>query len=119
MNNNVEEMVKRLSFENLIWIGFIITSALDIYGDEMIKKGLLTNDKNSQKKADKLFLGVSYFSILVYIYFLLRNYNDYKIHKKDHYQIRFIGSILILSGALCLLYFQKKNMTPTESPSNV
>ena len=119
MNNDVEEMVKRLSFENLIWIGFIITSALDIYGDEIIKKGLVTNDKNARKKANKLFLGISFFSILVYIYFLMRNYNDYQKKKTDSYQIRFIGSILILSGALCLTYFQMKNMDPTESPSNV
>ena len=61
MNNDIEEMVKRLSFENLIWIGFIITSALDIYGDEIIKKGLVTNDKNARKKANKLFLGISFF----------------------------------------------------------
>lgn len=52
MNNDIEEMVKRLSFENLIWIGFIITSALNIYGDEMIKKGLVTNDKNARKKSE-------------------------------------------------------------------
>ena len=83
MNNDIEEMVKRLSFENLIWIGFIITSALDIYGDEIIKKGLVTNDKNARKKANKLFLGISFFSILVYIYFLMRNYNDYQKKKKE------------------------------------
>ena len=49
----------------------------------------------------------------------MRNYNDYQKKKTDSYQIRFIGSILILSGALCLTYFQMKNMDPTESPSNV
>ena len=53
MNNDVEEMVKRLSFENLIWIGFIITSALNIYGDEMIKM--------QEKKQINFFLEYPFF----------------------------------------------------------
>lgn len=119
MNNNVEEMVKRLSFENFIWIGFIIVSALDIYGDELIKKGLLYQDKQALHKANKLFLKLAYFSILVYLYFLIRNYSDYKKYQNKNYQIRLLGSILILAGTLCLVYFQKNNTTPIDSSSNV
>ena len=48
--NNKEEMIKRLNFENLIWMAFIIVSALDIYGDELLKKNIMYNDKEAQKK---------------------------------------------------------------------
>lgn len=119
MNENVEEMVKRLSFENFIWIGFIIVSLLDIYGDELIKKGLRENDKGSLNKANKLFLRLAYFSILVYLYFLIRNYSDYKKYHNKNYQVRLIGSFLILIGTLFLVYFQKNNTTPVDSSSNV
>lgn len=119
MNHNVEETVKRLSFENFIWIGFVIVSLLDIYGDELIKKGLIENDRASLSKANKLFLGLAYFSILVYLYFLIRNYYDYKKYRNKNYQIRLLGSILILAGTLCLVYFQKNNKTPVDSSSNV
>ena len=54
-------MVKRLNFENLIWVAFMIVSALDIYGDELLKKNIMYNDKNAQKKATNLFVGIAYF----------------------------------------------------------
>lgn len=119
MNSNNEELIKRLSFENLIWVSFIIISVLDIYGDELIKKNLRYNDKKALEKANKLFLGIAAFSILIYIYFLIRNYSDYKKYKNKNYEIRLIGSTLILIGSLCLLYFQYKNTRIVDSPSNV
>ena len=45
--------------------------------------------------------------------------SDYKKKNNDIYKIRLIGSILILSGTLCLVYFQKKNTEATESISNI
>lgn len=119
MNNNVDELVKRLSFENLIWISFIIISFLDIYGDELIKKGVIYHDNKRLSKANNLFLKISYFSILIYIYFLCRNYHDYKKYHNKNYQIRLIGSFLILIGTFCLLYYQKNNTSPIDSASNV
>ena len=72
--DNSEQIVKRLSFENIIWVIFIIVSIIDIYGDELLKKSITNNNKELSYKADNLFLFVSLISILVYIYFLVRNY---------------------------------------------
>lgn len=119
MNNDVDNMVKRLNFENLIWVAFIIISALDIYGDELLKKEVLYHDQKAKEKANKLFLGLSAFSILIYIYFFIRNYNDYKKYHNKSYEIRLIGSTLILAGTLCLLYFQLTTTNSTNSQSNV
>ena len=46
--NNDKDLIKRLNFENFIWITFIIVSALDIYGDELIKKSVVNNDLKSK-----------------------------------------------------------------------
>lgn len=119
MNNNLNETIKRLNFENIIWICFIIISILDIYGDELIKKSLKSNDKNCRKKANKLFLGINLFSILIYIYFFIRNYDDYKKYKNESYNVRLIGSIFILTGTICFLYFQLTTLYQNDSPSNV
>lgn len=119
MNDNVENMVKRLNFENFIWVCFIVISIFDIYGDELIKKELRSNDKTAAKKANKVFLRVTAFSVLIYIYFLLRNYDDYKKHHTKSYEIRLMGSIFILFGTLCLLYFQYTNKKDIDSPSNI
>lgn len=119
MNNENVEIIKRLNFENLIWICFIIISVLDIYGDELIKKSILSSDKKCRKTADKIFLGITLFSLLIYIYFLMRNYNDCKVHNdNDSYQVRLIGSIFIITGTICFLYFQLTTSF-TDSPSNV
>ncbi len=112
-------MVKRLSFENLIWIVFIVISALDIYGDELLKKSITKKDKEAQKRAQKLFLGISIVSILIYIYFFTRNYSDYKKYHNKSYEVRLVGSTLILIGAICLLYFQVTTRQEVDSPSNV
>lgn len=119
MDKDTIEMVKRLNFENLIWVVFIVISILDIYGDELIKKSLICGDKTSQKKADKLFLTLTAISIPIYIYFLSRNYKDFCKHKNKSYEVRYIGSIFVLIGTLCFLYFQLTTRRQTDSPSNV
>ena len=117
MNNN-KEIVNRLNFENYIWIAFIIIAALDIYGDELLKIYILNHDENSKKKADKLFLELTAFSVLLYSYFLIRNYKEYKNYNNQSYEIRLIGSILILVGTLCFLYFQLTT-NQQDSSSNI
>lgn len=117
--NEQDELIRRLSFENFIWIVFIVISALDIYGDELIKASVRENKPEEKNKAENLFLFVSLVSILVYIYFFYRNYTDYKKHPNKNYEIRLFGSILILVGTLCLLYFQINANDDNDLPSNV
>lgn len=116
MNN--DDLIRRLSFENLIWITFIFVSIVDIYGDELIKKSITENNKDLERTAQNLFLGVSLISILVYIYFFYRNYSDYKNDCSKCNEIRLLGSSLVLIGSFCLLYFQLYNKK-IELPSNV
>lgn len=120
MDNEKEEQIKRLSFENFIWVVFIIISALDIYGDELVKKYIRENDKVADVKAKKVFFYILIITVIIYIYFFIRNYYDFKKHpQEDEYKVRLLGSIFILVGSICLLYFQLKTSTVTESPSNV
>lgn len=116
-----EETIKRLNFENIIWIVLIVGSALDIYGDELIKKGIKKHDKEAQDRAENLFLFVTLVSLVVYIYFLYRNYADYKKHHNELYLTRFMASIIILIGTLMLLYFQLNvnNTNEDDLPSNI
>lgn len=117
--NNDEQLIKRLQFENFIWIAFIIISAIDIYGDELIKKSIVESNQELRLKAENLFVFVALISILVYIYFFCRNYYEYKEKRCTIYEIRLIGSLLILTGTLLLLYFQLFNNKDLELPSNI
>lgn len=117
MNNDVDSVVKRLRFEDFIWISFIVISILDIYGDSLIRRSLLREDKEANKKANHLFLGIVSFSILIYIYFFARNFNDYQKYKTKSYEVRLVGSSLVLLGTFCLFYFQLTNTKEIDSTS--
>lgn len=119
MNSDINKAIRRLNFENIIWFIFIIIATLDIYGDELIKKDLIYNDKISKNKAHKLFLTITIISMLLYLYFLKRNYNDYKKYNNKSYQIRFMGSTFILIGTICFIYFQITTAVENDSLSNI
>lgn len=116
MNYEAENTIKRLNFENFIWVVFIVISSLDIYGDELIKKGLKENDKSCQARADKLFLFLTFVSLIIYVYFFMRNYSDYQKYKNKSYEVRLFGSILVLVASICFIYFQLTTRTE-DSPS--
>ena len=72
--NDSEQIVKRLSFENLIWIVFIIVSVIDIYGDELLKKSITDNNKELSSRAENLFIFVSLIIVLIHINFYINPY---------------------------------------------
>ena len=117
--NEQESIVKRLNFENLIWVAFIIVAMTDIYGDEQLKKDIVKHEHQAREKANDAFLIAILVSILIYIYFLVRNYYDYKKYPTKSYEVRLLGSIFLLAGSVCLLYFQITTTTKTDSPSNI
>lgn len=117
MNNDTQNIIKRLRFEDFIWISFIVISLLDIYGDSLIRKSILQKDQKANQKANHLFLGIISFSILIYIYFFARNYYDYKKYKTKSYEVRLVGSSLVLLGTFCLFYFQLTNTREVDSTS--
>lgn len=114
------ELIKRLSFENFIWIVYIAVAAFSIYGDELIKRSIQNNDVSADKKAKKIFLVILSITALIYLYFLTRNYSDLKKHPNNEaYKIRFFGSILTLVGILCFLYFQLSITRESDSLSSI
>ena len=119
MNNDTINTVRRLSFENWIWGAFIVAAVMDIYGDEITKKGIIFHDKVFEQKGYQSFLRAIIVSIAIYSYFLYRNYNDYKKHPTKNYEVRLMGSLFLLLGALCLLYFQLNTKQIINSASNI
>lgn len=117
MNYNAK-IVRRLTFENWIWIVFIVISLMSIVGDELIKSSIILGDKKQDLLGKKLFTIVLIITLLIYLYFILRNYEDVKDYPNDNeYQVRLLGSLFIFVGAICLLYFQIKSTTVSDSVS--
>lgn len=119
MNNNSE--IAELNFEKILWGIFIFISALNIYGDNIQQLFLIDHNPSNEEKAKDIFIFTLVISILIYIYFAYRNFNNIKKAKQNNiditiYNIRFIGSIFIVVGVIMVLYFEVKEETPIGTP---
>jgi hypothetical protein len=120
MNKDVEN-INELQFEKILAGFFIVISIMNIYGDNLQQTFIKTKDRQYEKKARDIFITALIISIFIYLYFIYRNNSDLKdaMENNDNVfesQVRLFGSILILIGALCILYFQLSATTPIGSP---
>ena len=106
--NNREDEIRRLNFEDIIWIVFIILSILNIVGNDNQKKYVVSNKQYYEDRANNISIFVLTILFIIYLYFFYRNYNMYndKDNPSDVDRIKVIGSFLFIVGTLCLLYFQ-------------
>lgn len=108
MNNNNFNEIKRLNFEDILWIIFIGLSILNIVSNKLQKDYVVTNNSYYEDKANNISIFVLSILFLVYLYFFLRNYNMYnnKDYPTDIDLIKVMGSLFFIIGTICLLYFQ-------------
>lgn len=118
--NDVISKIKELEFEKILWLIFIFISALNIYGDNLEEIFFKENNLQSELLAKKIFIFTIAISLLIYIYFVYRNYNNLKNAKNEDthlFLIRLAGSILIVVGALFILYFEVNKKLPIGTPT--
>lgn len=117
-NKDTYEKIKRLNFEDLLCIIFIIISILNISANNMQKKYVQTKKEELFKKSNKIFEITITITLIIYIYYFIRNISAYKkSNNKEDYMIKLLGSSFMIAGVLCLLYFQNKNETFIGSPT--
>ena len=106
--NDMENEIKRLKFEDIIWIVFIVLSILNIIGNDNQKKYVVSNNQYYEDRANNISIFVLTTLFFVYLYFFYRNYNMYnnKDNASDVDRVKVIGSLFFIIGTLCLLYFQ-------------
>lgn len=105
---NMNKEINRLNFEDIIWIIFIILSILNIISNNYQKEYIITNNQESEDKANNISIFVLTILLLIYLYFFLRNYNMYnnKEYPTHTDSVKVLGSILFILATICLLYFQ-------------
>ena len=119
-NDEVWSELKRLKFEDFLWVIFIVLAILNIAGDHNEINYIKTNENKYKNRSNDLFEFTIIVTIFIYIYFISRNY---KFYKKAAYEnkklcfIKLLGSSLLLAGAICLLYFQDKQKNFVGSPA--
>lgn len=121
MSETAQQGIKRLNFENLMWILFIVACILNICADKIQTEFLETNEIDKEKNAREIYIFVLVLTILIYCYFANRNYNFLRDAKENNQDtsllsLRFIGSMLLIIGISFVLYYQIKSPEPTGSP---
>lgn len=109
--NDVNEKLKRLDFEDFLLIVFICLNVLNMVGDYYERIYLKSNDLNYKRWSNKIFEFTLFVTIIIYFYFLGRNwesYRDISFEQKGLYGIKLFGTILVIVGIICLFYFQRK-----------
>lgn len=112
--------IKRLNFEDFLWLIFASLAIINIYGDYKDKEYLKTNNQKFQDESNKIFEFTLIVTFFIYIYFFIRNYKVYKkesSENKNLYLIKLLGSSFLLAGAICLIYFQTKQKSFVGSPA--
>ena len=106
---NIDDEFNRLNFEEWLLIILIAVTIFNIISNNLQKLYLKTNDRKYLKNASLMFIITLSITIIIYLYFVNRNYKVYKNSNKKNkniYKIKLIGSILIVVGVILLLYFQ-------------
>ena len=119
-DNDTNNKIKQLNFEEFIWVIFIIISSLNIYGEELEKKYIISNREVYEKDANKIFKITLIVTFLIYIYFFKRNYNAFKNasdNEKQLYETKLLGSSFLLAGLLLLIYFQFNQSSFVGAPA--
>ncbi len=115
-NEKINE-INRLNFEDFLWIIFAILCFLNVYGDYNEKEYLKTNSNIFKNKSNYIFELTITVTLFIYIYFFIRNYKFYqKSEDKNLYSVKVFGSIFLIVGIICLLYFQNKQTSFIGSP---
>jgi hypothetical protein len=120
MNSDILSEIRRLDFEDLLWVIFAILSILNIYGDYNDKEYLKTNNKMYDDTSSRVFEFTLTVTFFIYLYFLIRNYNAYSkvsAESKNLYLIKLFGSALLIGGVIALIYFQKNENSFIGSPA--
>ena len=118
--SDIEKELKRLKFEDMLWIIFGMLCFINVYGDNIQEKNLFINSKALENKSNKVFTFTLIVTFFICIYFFNRNYNNYKKapkRKKELYTIKVLGSLFLIVGVICLIYFQTNNESFVGAPS--
>lgn len=118
MNDDFE--LKRLKFEDFIWLVFGILCFINIKGDYDERLYIKNKDQKVKKGANLIFETTLTITFLIYLYFFARNYYALKkasAKEKRLYEIKLTGSLFLIIGIICLLYFQKNQKDFEGSPA--
>jgi len=111
MNYDINEKLRELKNEELIWIIYIGIIIFSFYSNSLERKYFIYSDLACKKKYQQTLIIIFSILIVVYLYFLKDSYDSLKkirpydsLKKKKLVYLSFIGSFLIAISGFIFLY---------------
>lgn len=111
MNNNLEEKLKQLNYEDFIWLIYIGIIFLSWWSNSFERKYFIYNDLNSKNNYKNITILIFSILVIVYLYFLKSSINDIKNlkqsdskEKKKLVYLSFLGSLFVALSGFIFLY---------------
>lgn len=76
-NETIEQRLAKLNFEDYIWLLYGSIIFFNIIGNYYLKEYLKNNIKSYDTKANEIYEMVLFLILIIYLYVLYRNYNNY------------------------------------------
>lgn len=117
--NELNDKLKELKTEDIVWIIYIGIIILSFYSNELERKYFINNDLESKKKYTDLMIAIFTILLIVYMYFANSSLDDVRnlkendsTDKKRLTYLSFVGSFLVLISGIIFLYiaFQNENL---------
>ena len=111
MNNDINDRLKELKIEDIVWIIYIGIIGLSLYANNVERHYFIYKDIISKKLYQKIMILIFGIVFIIYLYFAISTYKSVlKLNNKDSYNkikftyLSFIGSLLILISGAIFLY---------------
>lgn len=103
MNKN-NKILKKIKYENFIWITYLIIIGLSFYSNSLEKKYYQYNDNSAKEKYRKLNILIFSTALIIYIYFYNDSYHDVRELKPwDSYNKKFFNKASLTASTLILI----------------
>lgn len=116
MDKELNERLKELRIEDIIWIIYIGIIGLSLYANNVERQYFIYKDKICKNLYQKLLIIIFGIVFIIYIYFAVISYKDVlklsdddSLEKRKYTYLSFIGSLLILVSGAIFLYIAIKD----------
>lgn len=110
---DIEGKLKRLKWEDLIWIIYFFIAAAALFSNQLDREFLLKKDYNAYKKEKNINITIFVIAFFIYLYFFLLAIDDlnsieskFNDEKFRNNMLRLIGALFFLIGGIIYLYLE-------------
>lgn len=108
----MEDKLKNLDKENIIWLIYIFIFLMAIVSNYYEEKYLFTKNYKSKRIYKKINLAILSIGLLIYFYFVIINYEN--IRNSKYGSLREFASIMFFIGGAIYLYIEYQGQNEIE-----